>query len=145
MQYDSRVQILPFFACSTEFVIKYYLVRFQVLTATSMKFRIVFWDVLPCKIIVDRRFRDTCCPNDGDNTYLWNAGPHQRDYTALIPQDSKLHTSLRENLKSHKVQIVFSVHSFYTFRRNKQEKLKKQLKYVQRSVDTTYLALPRVF
>jgi hypothetical protein len=28
-------------------------VRFQVLTATSMKFRFVFWDVLPCKIIVD--------------------------------------------------------------------------------------------
>jgi hypothetical protein len=26
-----------------------------------MKFRIVFWDVLPCKIIVDRRFRGTCC------------------------------------------------------------------------------------
>jgi hypothetical protein len=25
-----------------------------------MKFRIVFWDVLPCKIIVDRRFRGTC-------------------------------------------------------------------------------------
>jgi hypothetical protein len=23
-------------------------------------FRIVFWDVLPCKIIVDRRFRGTC-------------------------------------------------------------------------------------
>jgi hypothetical protein len=37
-----------------------YLVRFQVLTAASMKFRIVFWDVLPCKIIVDRRFRGTC-------------------------------------------------------------------------------------
>jgi hypothetical protein len=36
-------------------------VRFQVLTAASMKFRFVFWDVLPCKIIVDRRFRDTCC------------------------------------------------------------------------------------
>jgi hypothetical protein len=28
-----------------------------------MKFRIVFWDVLPCKIIVDRRFRVTCCLN----------------------------------------------------------------------------------
>jgi hypothetical protein len=27
--------------------------RFQVLAAASMKFRIVFWDVLPCKIIVD--------------------------------------------------------------------------------------------
>jgi hypothetical protein len=26
-----------------------------------MKFRIVFWDILPCKIIVDRRFRGTCC------------------------------------------------------------------------------------
>jgi hypothetical protein len=36
-------------------------VRFQVLTAASMKFRFVFWDVLPCKIIVDRRFRDMCC------------------------------------------------------------------------------------
>jgi hypothetical protein len=35
--------------------------RFQVLAAASMKFRIVFWDVLPCKIIVDRRFRGTCC------------------------------------------------------------------------------------
>jgi hypothetical protein len=36
-------------------------VRFQVLTAASMKFIFVFWDVLPCKIIVDRRFRGTCC------------------------------------------------------------------------------------
>jgi hypothetical protein len=34
-------------------------VRFQVLTAASMMFRIVFWDVLPCKMIVDRRFRGT--------------------------------------------------------------------------------------
>jgi len=25
------------------------------------KLRFVFWDVLPCKIIVDRRFRGTCC------------------------------------------------------------------------------------
>jgi hypothetical protein len=38
-----------------------YCVRFQVLTVASMKFRIVFWDVLPCKIIVDQRFRRTCC------------------------------------------------------------------------------------
>jgi hypothetical protein len=28
-------------------------VRFKVLTAASMKFRFVFWDVLACKIIVD--------------------------------------------------------------------------------------------
>jgi hypothetical protein len=31
-------------------------VRPQVLTAASMKFRFVFWTVLPCKIIVHRRF-----------------------------------------------------------------------------------------
>jgi hypothetical protein len=36
-------------------------VRFQVLTAASMMFRIVFWDVLQFKIIVDRRFRDAYC------------------------------------------------------------------------------------
>jgi hypothetical protein len=39
---------------------KAYSVRFQVLTATSMKLRFVFWDILQCKIIVDRRFRGTC-------------------------------------------------------------------------------------
>jgi hypothetical protein len=39
----------------------YEYMRFQVLTAASMKFRIVFWDVLPCKKIVGRRFRGTCC------------------------------------------------------------------------------------
>jgi hypothetical protein len=35
--------------------------RFQVLTTARMKFRFVFWDILPCKVIVDRRFRGTCC------------------------------------------------------------------------------------
>jgi hypothetical protein len=36
---------------------KNYYVRFQVLTAVSMKYR-VFWDILPCsQIDVDRRFR----------------------------------------------------------------------------------------
>jgi hypothetical protein len=47
-------------------------VSFQVLTVASMKFRIVFWIVLPCKIIVDRRF----IPDDGGSTYLWNFGRH---------------------------------------------------------------------
>jgi hypothetical protein len=36
-------------------------VTFQVLTVASMMFRIVFWDVLPCKIIVDRRFSGAYC------------------------------------------------------------------------------------
>jgi hypothetical protein len=40
---------------------KYHLyVRFQVLTAASIKFRFVFWDVLSCKKIINRRFRGTC-------------------------------------------------------------------------------------
>jgi hypothetical protein len=35
--------------------------RFQVLTAASMMFRVIFWDILPCKMIVDRRFRGAYC------------------------------------------------------------------------------------
>jgi hypothetical protein len=40
-------------------------VRFQVLTAVSMMFRVVFWDILPCKMIVDRLI-----PDDGGSTHL---------------------------------------------------------------------------
>jgi hypothetical protein len=37
----------------------------------SVKFRFVFWDVLPCKIIVDRRFRGTCClHHQGDESLI---------------------------------------------------------------------------
>jgi hypothetical protein len=37
------------------------IVRFQVLMAVSMKFR-VFWDVAPCsQVDVDRRFRGAYC------------------------------------------------------------------------------------
>jgi hypothetical protein len=39
-------------------------VRFQVLTAASMMFRIVFWDVLPCKMIVDNHFTQQYIPED---------------------------------------------------------------------------------
>jgi hypothetical protein len=39
-------------------------VRFQVLTAASMMFRIVFWDVLQCKIIVDNYFARQYIPED---------------------------------------------------------------------------------
>jgi hypothetical protein len=42
-------------------------VRFQVLTAASMKFR-VFWDVAPCSLIeVCGRFRGAYCLNDQDD------------------------------------------------------------------------------
>jgi hypothetical protein len=36
-------------------------VIFQVIAAASMMFRVVFWDILPCKMIVDRRFRGAYC------------------------------------------------------------------------------------
>jgi hypothetical protein len=34
------------------YVMNILVVRFQVLTAASMMFRVVFWDILPCKMIV---------------------------------------------------------------------------------------------
>jgi hypothetical protein len=50
---------------------RFILVMFQVLTAASMKFSIVFWDVLPCKIIVDQRFRGTfCLHHQGDSYFI---------------------------------------------------------------------------
>jgi hypothetical protein len=53
-----------------------------------MMFRAVFWVILPCKIIVDRRFRGTSV----DNYFT-------RQYN---PEDSsEHHTRRRENLKSH--------------------------------------------
>jgi hypothetical protein len=52
-------------------------------------FRFVFWDVLPFKVIVDRRFRGTCClhhrPDDGGSTYFWNVG-RRLFYTAVHPR-----------------------------------------------------------
>jgi hypothetical protein len=50
-------------------------------------FRAVFWVILPCKMIVDRRFRGAYCLH----VYMYN------------PEDSsEHHTRRRENLKSHK-------------------------------------------
>jgi hypothetical protein len=56
-------------------------VRFQVLTAASMMFRIVFWDVLPCKMIVDRRFRGAYCLNHQGANFV-----RQSFYTAVHPR-----------------------------------------------------------
>jgi hypothetical protein len=72
--------------------------RFQVLTAASIKFRIVFWDVLPCKIIVDRRFRGTYC--------LHHQG-RQLFYTAVHPrrQFSNNRCLHRQSYRTHKYKI----------------------------------------
>jgi hypothetical protein len=57
-------------------------------------FRIVFWDVLPCKIIVVQAVRSS--ETSVDNYFT-------RQY---IPEDnSEHHTRRRENLKSHRVTI----------------------------------------
>jgi hypothetical protein len=46
-------------------------VRFQVLTAMSMKFR-VFWDVMPCsQVDVDRRFRGVYWLHHGPLNNFW--------------------------------------------------------------------------
>jgi hypothetical protein len=73
-----------------------------------MKFR-VFWDVAPCSHIeVDRRFRGGCVlppllialmmetVRTSETSVNFNV--ITRSY---IPEDSKLHTRRRENLKSH--------------------------------------------
>jgi hypothetical protein len=50
-----------------------------------MKFRIVFWDVLPCKVIVDRRL----IPDDGGSTSVDSYFTRQ-----YIPEDN---SELQEN------------------------------------------------
>jgi hypothetical protein len=85
--------------------LKYTDVRFQVLTAASMMFRVVFWDVLPCKMIVDRRFRGAYClhhqgwviisslmmeavhtsETSVDNNFTWQ----------YIPEDNSEHQSIQ--------------------------------------------------
>jgi hypothetical protein len=44
--------------------------RFQVLTAASM-IRAVFWVILPCKMIVDRRFRGAYCLHHHHHPWWW--------------------------------------------------------------------------
>jgi hypothetical protein len=65
--------------------------------AVKIKIR-AFWDIAPCSLGVDRRFRGVYCLH------------HQRDETSVysngitrcyIPEGSNLHTRRHENLKSH--------------------------------------------
>jgi hypothetical protein len=46
-------------------------VRFQVLTAASMMFRVVFWDILPCKMIVDNHFTRQYIPEDNSEQFCF--------------------------------------------------------------------------
>jgi hypothetical protein len=81
-----------------------------------LKFR-VFWDVAPCiQIDVDRRFRGAYCLHDkGDEIALMMEAVRTSETSVninlttrrYIPEESKLHTRRRENLKSHMVDICF--------------------------------------
>jgi hypothetical protein len=66
-------------------------VRFQVLTAASMKFRFVFWDVMPCKIIVYRRFRCTFCLHHQGNEWWWRQHVPLKRRTTIILHGSTSH------------------------------------------------------
>jgi hypothetical protein len=75
-----------------------YIVRFQVLTAPSMKMAL-FWDVAPCSLVNnDWHFKGTCCfiigsaalMTEAVNMLLWNISQYLPDYVAEHP---KGHTS----------------------------------------------------
>jgi hypothetical protein len=68
-------------------------------TVLRIVFRVVFWDILPCKMIVDRRF----LMMEAVRTSETSVDNHfTRQYN---PEDSSEHnTRRRENLKSHSVQ-----------------------------------------
>jgi hypothetical protein len=67
---------------------------------TTKYFIIVFWDVLPCKIIADRRFRGSSRMMEAARTSETSVDKYfTRQY---IPEySSEHHTRRRENLKSH--------------------------------------------
>jgi hypothetical protein len=76
-------------------------VRFKVLTAASMKFRIVFWDVLPCKIIVDRRFTGTYCLRHQGWWWWRQYVPLKRRSTIILHGSTSQKTILKIILANH--------------------------------------------
>jgi hypothetical protein len=86
-------------------------VRFQVLTAASMKFRIVFWDVLPCKIIVVLHFRGTCCLQQ-QHLWGWRQYVPLNRRTTIILHGS---TSQKTILNNHKVDYIIFFSKCVTF------------------------------
>jgi hypothetical protein len=73
---------------------------------TILQFRIVFWDVLPCKIIVDRRFRGTYFLHHQGWRQFWtsHSPPWKLEisqYYSIVAQRTwfwsmKLHSSWRD-------------------------------------------------
>jgi hypothetical protein len=93
-------------------------VRYQVLTAASMKMA-VFWVVAPCSLVdVNHRFRGTyCLYHHGDELQAASTSDTLVNFYQTTrrnnPEDSHLHTRRRENLKSH---FIICVHIKWTSR-----------------------------
>jgi hypothetical protein len=70
-----------------------------------LNFRFVFWDVLPYRIIVYRRFRGTCClHHQGDEMSVDDYFTRQ-----YIPEDkSELHTRRRWELEISHLMLMFN-------------------------------------
>jgi hypothetical protein len=66
-----------------------------------MMFRIVFWDVLPCKMIVDRRFSGAYCLQHKGSVRPSETSADNNFTRQYIPEENSDHTRRRENLKSH--------------------------------------------
>jgi hypothetical protein len=68
-----------------------------------MKFRFVFWDVLPFKIIVDRHFKGTCCLHHrGDELSPWwwrQHVPLKRRLTIILYGSTSQKTNLNSKWK----------------------------------------------
>jgi hypothetical protein len=60
-----------------------------------MMFRVVFWDILPCKMIVDRRFRGAYCLH------------HQGSLIPDIPEDNSERDSLLPTFLSQTWRSAF--------------------------------------
>lgn len=67
--------------------------RFQVLSVTSMKMA-AFWDVVPCRLIhINHRFRAAYLshrPNDRGSKHLWNVGQYLPAYMMQYPRQPPL-------------------------------------------------------
>jgi hypothetical protein len=62
-----------------------------------------FWDTAPCSLLgVNRRFRRAYCLHHQDDETSVNSNETIRRY---IPEGSRVHIHLRENLKPHRLRI----------------------------------------
>jgi hypothetical protein len=76
-------------------------VRFQVPTAASIMFRIVFWVILLCKMIVDQRFRGAYCLRTSETSV---DNHFTRQYN---PEDNSEHDRFFVEFSTYKGWVCF--------------------------------------